>query len=283
MDGSDSVSSIVALEHVNTRIPDQQIATLFYVTGLGLTRDPYLMTGLGNMWINIGRNQFHLPTGAPQIVRGHIGLVLPDRAALLQRLAAIKDRLAGTRFGFSEHEDHVAVVSPWGNRLRCHAPDPRFGPVQLGLPYVEFEVAPGTVSGVARFYRDVLDAPADAVDGTARVHVGPDQHLIFRETDAPAPDYDGHHIQIYVAGFAAARQRLDKLGLITEVDGEQQYRFTDIVDLDTRQPLFVVEHEVRSLRHPLYARKLVNRNPAQTNMGYVPGADGLSWEMGKAR
>jgi hypothetical protein len=43
----------VALEHVNVWIPDQQIATLFYVTGLGLTRDPYLMPGLENMWINI--------------------------------------------------------------------------------------------------------------------------------------------------------------------------------------------------------------------------------------
>ena len=31
------VGNIVALEHVNVRIPDQQLATLFYVVGLGLT------------------------------------------------------------------------------------------------------------------------------------------------------------------------------------------------------------------------------------------------------
>ena len=32
-------------------------------TGLGLTRDPYLMTSVTNMWVNVGRSQFHLPTG----------------------------------------------------------------------------------------------------------------------------------------------------------------------------------------------------------------------------
>jgi hypothetical protein len=59
------IGNIVGLEHVNVRVPDQQIATLFYVVGLGLTRDPYLMVGLDNMWINAGQSQFHLPTGAP--------------------------------------------------------------------------------------------------------------------------------------------------------------------------------------------------------------------------
>ena len=40
--------------------------------GLGLTRDPYLMTGVGNMWINVGRSQFHLPTGkAAGAARAH--------------------------------------------------------------------------------------------------------------------------------------------------------------------------------------------------------------------
>jgi hypothetical protein len=33
---------------------------------------------------------------------------------------------------------------------------------------------------------------------------------------------------------------------------------------------------VRSLRHPLYGRPLVNRNPAQTNRGYLPGRDAFT-------
>ena len=55
----------MSLEHVNTRLPDQHLATLFYMSGLGLTRDPSLMPGVDKMWANVGRSQFHLPTGGP--------------------------------------------------------------------------------------------------------------------------------------------------------------------------------------------------------------------------
>ena len=54
--------NIVALEHVNVTIPDQRPATAFYIAGMGFTRDPYVQVGLDNMWVNIGRNQLHLPT-----------------------------------------------------------------------------------------------------------------------------------------------------------------------------------------------------------------------------
>ena len=56
------VSNIIALDHVNMCIPDQQLAVAFYVVGLGFTRDPYKRVGLDNMGINIGRCQLHLPT-----------------------------------------------------------------------------------------------------------------------------------------------------------------------------------------------------------------------------
>jgi len=45
------------------------------------------------------------------------------------------------------------------------------------------------------------------------------------------------------------------------------------VDLADGRALFTIEHEVRSLTHPLYARPLVNRNPAQTNRDYGRGHD----------
>src|SRR3569833_2399960 len=108
----EDLGNVVALEHVNVLVPDQQLATLFYVAGLGLTRDPYLMTTVTNMWINVGRSQIHLPTGKPQVLRGVVGLVVPDRAALLQRLGAVKKPLAGTSFAFHEHESYVEAVSP---------------------------------------------------------------------------------------------------------------------------------------------------------------------------
>jgi hypothetical protein len=278
---AEDLGNVVSLEHVNTRIPDQRVSTLFHVTGLGFTRDPYLMTSTDNMWINIGRSQFHLPTGAPQLLRGHVGIVVPDLEALARRLARVREPLDGTRFGFREHNSAIEVVSPWGNRLRCHAPQSGFGPVNLGIPYVEFEVPPKSAAGIARFYREVLDAPAQALDDNegrrARVAIGKDQEFVFRETDATPPPYDGHHIQIYIADFAGPYRRLKERGLIMEDSDRHQYRFKDIVDLESGQALFTIEHEVRSMRHPLYNRPLVNRNPEQTNINYMPGRDAWIW------
>src|SRR5262249_403554 len=45
---AEDLGNIVALEHVNVVVPDQEKATLFYIAGLGLTRDPYMMTGPAN-------------------------------------------------------------------------------------------------------------------------------------------------------------------------------------------------------------------------------------------
>ena len=274
---AEDVGSIVKLEHVNVLIPDQQAATLFYIAGLGLTRDPYLMTSTDNMWVNVGANQFHLPTGPAQRLRGVTGLVVPDRKALLRRLTAIRPILAGTCFAWHEAADFVETTCPWGNRIRCHSPVARFHPIFFGMPYVEFDVPGGTAAGIAAFYRRVLGAPANLAEDRggheARVRVGPGQELVFRETDTEIPAYDGHHIQIYVADFSGPYRRLDALGLITQEDGRHQYRFVDIVDPDSGMPLFRIEHEVRSLTHPLYGRSLVNRNPAQTQQDYRPGRD----------
>lgn len=278
---AEDIGNIISLGHVNTAIPDQGLATLFYVSGLGLTRDPFMMTSTDNMWINVGQSQFHLPTGRPEVLRGVTSLVLPDREALLQRLAKLRAPLAGTRFDFHEGNDGVEAVSPWGNRIRCHAPDPdRFGPVQLGMADVEFAVQPGAAAGIARFYREVLHATAELLDNgegrRARVTVGAQQHFVFRETDAAQPAYDGHHVQIDVVNFSGPHRRLSELGLVSEESNQHQYRFRDIVDLDTRAVLFTIEHEVRSLRHPMHARVLVNRDPAQSAMSYKRGRDGLS-------
>jgi catechol 2,3-dioxygenase-like lactoylglutathione lyase family enzyme len=281
----EDVGNVVLLEHVNTRIPDQQLATLFYVSGLGLTRDPYLMTGVGNMWINVGKSQFHLPTGQPQVVRGHTGLVIPNRETLVRRLAAVKKPLEGSRFSFKEHNDYVEATCPWGNRIRCYAPGPRFGRMNLGMPYVELEVPPGTADGIVQFYRKVLGTRASAAqDGEgrhARVSVGAGQDLIFRESEAAstAPAFDGHHIAIYLADFSGPYRQLLERGLITEESDQHQYRFQDILDLNTGKVLFTIEHEVRSMRHPLYARPLVSRNPEQTNRIFAPGHEELAWSL----
>ena len=72
------------------------------------------MVSVSNMWVNVGRSQFHLPTGKPQVLRGHVGLVLPDRTALLQRLTRLRKRLDGTAFDFHEHDAFVETTCPPG-------------------------------------------------------------------------------------------------------------------------------------------------------------------------
>jgi hypothetical protein len=274
---AEDVGNILFLEHCNVLVPDQVLATAFYVEGLGFTRDPYVMIGTDNMWINVGQQQFHLPTGQPQVFRGHIGLVVPDLDALTARLAAVKAKLAGTAFGYAVENGHVVVTCPWGNRLRCHAAGPGFGDTTLGIPYVEFPVAPGHAAGIARFYETILRAPATVSDHggsvAARVRIGGWQALVFRETTETARPYDGHHIAVYIADFSGPHRALKERGLITQESNEVQYRFQDIVDLDTARPLCVIEHEVRSATHPMYMRPLVNRNPAQRQATWARGRD----------
>jgi len=271
------LGNIVLLEHVNVTIPDQRPATIFYLSGLGLTRDPYLMAGIENMWVNIGRSQIHMPSRAAQVLRGHVGMVLPDLAALKERLKKVAPLLAETRFAWEERDGAVEAICPWGNRYRCHAPAPEFGDTELAIAYVVFDVPPGTARGIARFYRDILEAQAE-VEGkagaeTAVVSVSSTQRLRFRETTRPLPPYDGHHIQVYITDFSGPHRRLLERGLVTEESDNYQYRFKDIVDVESGKVLFTIEHEVRSMTHPLYARPLVNRNPAQSNRGYVRGHD----------
>jgi hypothetical protein len=76
-----------------------------------------------------------------------------------------------------------------------------------------------------------------------------------------------------VADFSGPHQFLLKHKLVTEESNPDQYRFKDIVDPENGKLLFELEHEVRSLRHPMYGRPFVNRNPAQMQRTYVRGFD----------
>lgn len=284
---AEDLGNSVGLEHLNLTVPDQQLAIRFYLSGLGFTRDPYLVTGLENMWVNIGRNQIHLPIKDAQVMRGHVGLVVPSLDGLTKRLGMVKEHLAKTQFNFERRNGHVEVTCPWGNKFHCHKPDEkRFGRIVLGMPYLAFDVPKGAADKIGRFYQKVIGAPAQIEKkksgASAKVTVGHNQHLYFNETDGKIPPYDGHHIQIYIVNFSGPHRQLNDRGLITEESNQHQYRFKQIVDPDSNEPVFEVEHEVRCITHPLFARpfNLVNRNPDQTNRDYRPTLDALPWGMG---
>lgn len=282
---AEDLGNIVELGHVNVRVPDQSKAVAFYLMGLGLTRDPYLMAGLDNMWVNVGRGQFHLPTRGMDVVRGTTALVLPDLEALMKRLDSAKQYLEGTKFSFREAGDTVETTCPWGNRIRVHAPDPsRFAAMRVGMPYVEFDIPAGTdLAAIARFYVEILGAIAgvssDDRGPYAWANTSAESKVIYRETTAPVPEFDGHHIQITLADFSGPHKKLLERGLISEESDQHQYRFLDIVDVDTNKPLFRIEHETRSMRHPMFGRTFINRNPDMNNRNFVPGYEVGLWAL----
>ena len=263
---AEDVGNIAMLEHVNCQMDDQGVASLFYLVGMGFTRDPHMMVGVENMWINLGEQQFHMPTNTPQVLRGHVGIVTPNLESLADRLATVEPRLAGTKFAWSRKDGYIAVTSPWGNRFKVYEPSAEFGPMRLGMPYVHFDVPRGAAEGIAAFYNEVIGA-ASSVKGNragdaAEVSVGQYQRLIFQEVDEVA-EYDGHHIAVYVASFSEPYADLSERGLVTEEPGNHQFRFVDIVEPKSNKHLFSIEHEVRSMKHPMYKRPLVNRSAGE--------------------
>jgi len=279
---SQVVGNIVHLEHFNVIVGDQRLATLFYVVGLGGTRDPYIFTGLENMWVNFGRTQVHLPNRggkAPEVLRGTAGFVVPNLDDLVKRLEHAGNEMKRvapelrTKFSWREKEGTIEATCPWGNRVRLHAPAPEFGRTELALSYVDFDVPQGTTDGIARFYNEIMKAPAKAKNNRATVSIGRDQRLFFTETAAPLPEYDNHHIQVYIADFASPYHWLKERDLINMETDAEEWRFQWITDPRDGKKLFQIEHEVRSMKHRLFNRPLVNRNHGVTNLNFVPGSD----------
>ena len=262
----DEIGRILHLEHVNFVVPSQELATVFFVGGLGLTRDPYKRTDETNMGVNIGLQQFHLPSrGATPPCPGLIGLVVPDLDAIearLERLGGL-GRFDGTPFQFlRDGADGALVTSPFGVRLKLHATGSLACRLPLGLAYLDVPVRPGTALRIGDFYRRLLDAPMTMEDThICAVTMGPHQSLRFIE-DAQA-DYDFHnfHIAIYVSHFQATRDALARAGAEPGPEKNQTFVWNRIVCADSGEHLAALIHETRSIHHPDFMRPLVNRWP----------------------
>jgi len=264
----ENIGNILAFEHVNLTVPDQALATLFYVSGLGLTRDPYVDFGPFNVWINAGAQQFHLPTGKPQVLRGEVGLAVPDLASLSNRLTKLEPRFANTEFAIEKTKNELLVTCPWGNRIRCFTNQA----MPLGISYIQLLIEKSKLPGIARFYQTIFSVPVSLKTNRLDVTVGVDQILRFKAA-TKIPTYDGHHIAIYTPDFSGPYNKIREQAQILEESDQHQYRFLNIFDPDTGEVLYELEHEVRSLRHPMFNRTLLNRNAEQSFNPYTKGQD----------
>jgi len=172
-----------------------------------------------------------------------------------------------------------------------------------GIDYVEFDCPKNTAENIAQFYESIFDATTfvvqdddnnnikaaayialgdiDVINTTSssrELRQAASQCLIFRETTHEIPEYDGHHIALYVGDtpndtqdFERAFHKAKKAGLLStnwrdavdvytleEAKSQNQFRIQHIVDRSNRlcdgQPssIFQLEHEIRSVKHPTW-------------------------------
>lgn len=269
------VGGILHLEHVNFPVADYDVATAFFMAGLGFTRDPFTRADETNMAVNVGLQQFHLPrrrTGTPPM-HGVIGLVTPELAAVQARCAALEREgvFAGTPYRYSAGADFHDIVSPFGVRLRLHATGSLPFPQVLGLPYVELPVPPGSAGAIGRFYERVLQAPVAFEDSPRAVKVtaGPYQWLRFVET-AGLASYDNgpFHVAYYASRYNAVFEAISGRGGRIGGGRDQVFFFEDLHDPDSGATVFAFGNEVRSVYHFDFMRPLVNRWPMRDELPY---------------
>ena len=163
----------------------------------------------------------------------------------------------------------------------------RYGKVDSdcqGIDYVEFQCPMGQAERIALFYESVLDATTSTVQdqegsSIAIIAVGnvdemgrSEQCLLFRESSDPLPPYDGHHIALYVGesveDFEQAFQNAQLANIVwcnprfsdqvMSLEGlrkEQQFRFKNIIDMETGELIMELEHEMRSIHHKAWPGK----------------------------
>lgn len=265
------VGGILHLEHVNFETPDHDMAVVFFMNGLGLTRDPYQRTDETNMGVNVGLQQFHLPRRGERTppFAGVVGLVVPDLAGVSERLSILEARgkFAGTPFRCERKGDTADITTPFGYRLRLHQAGSIAFLRPLGLAYVEVPVPPGRAAGIAGFYRRIMGGLAEVreLGGERCAVVTMGAHQSVRFVERALDDYATHsmHIAYYISHYNATRDALRRAVALFGDDGGELFFFDTLFDPDSGEPLFRINNEVRSVYHRDFMRPLVNRWPLE--------------------
>ena len=259
------IGAVTQFEHVNIRVPDLGPAMLFFCEGLGFTRDPTRMVGTRNMWINAGRQQFHVPRGEAIPFPGEVGVSVPDLKATLRNLKRISQELKGTHYSFNDNGKSISATTPWGHALRVHQAGELSGRMPQAISYVNFWIPVGTAKHIADFYEKFVYAPTKlgkrGKTATATVTVGANQHFHFIEKANYQPVDHPNHVAIYVTRYQEMYQQFKAKKLLMRPDVEEQFRFEKMANPRSGKVVFSFEHEVRSLYHPDYLKPLANRVP----------------------
>ena len=259
------IGAVTQFEHVNYRVPDHGPAMLFFCVGLGFTRDPTRMVGTRNMWINAGRQQFHMPRGEAMPFPGEVGVSVPNLKATLRNLKRIARELKGTQYSFKDNDKSISATTPWGHKLRVHQAGELSGRMPQAISYVNFWVPVGSATVIADFYKKMVFAPTKlgkrGKNAMATVTVGANQHFHFIEKADYAPADHPNHVAIYVTRYQEMYQQFKAKKLLMRPDVEEQFRFDRMANPRSGKVVFTFEHEVRSLYHPDYLKPLANRVP----------------------
>lgn len=153
--------------------------------------------------------------------------------------------------------------------------EPSARPVCLGLGDIYIEVPTGAAAKIARFYKEIFHFDVqENSPGNWSVVGGPNgncQALRFQDV-ADAKPWGGEHLAMYIGDYEGTFQRADQKGLVwqnprfikvdnvrtlEEARKSQQFRLKDIIDLDSGEKIFELEHEVRGYQSklsPLYTQ-----------------------------
>ncbi len=288
------VGGILHLDHVNFETPDHDMATVFFMNGLGLTRDPYRRADEQNMGVNVGLQQFHLPRRGKQTppFHGIVGMVVPDMAGIRQRFEVLDElgKLKGTAYSWDEEDNSVLLTSPFGFRIRLHANNTTTFTKPLGIKYIEFWAPPGSAGALARFYDQVLRAPTLVceIDGAPAtiVTAGPHQQIRFLERALDNFETYTMHLSYHVTNYNQVRTTLGEHGALKGISRGEVFFFDKVYDPENGETILKLTNEVRSVYHPDFMRPLINRWPMndepftdQTtvmqelarNVGFMPG------------
>ena len=216
---AEDLGNSIHLEHVNVQVPDQRLAQLFYAVGLGLTRDPYLMV-VRHQHVDQCRAQ-----PVPSADRQGAGRARPHRAGDLRPRGAARPPHRACAASSTARSSASASTTTTSRRsvrgaIACAATSRTQS--ASGASRSASRTSSSTCRSAARrrsrpSIRRSWARPRTVQNGdgtVTRVQMGKNQYLQFRETDAPQPAFDGHHVQMYIANFS---------GPVREAEGAQSH------------------------------------------------------------